>query len=198
MPKSRPSFTLMEMVLVLALLLVLAALTVPSLNDMYGGYKVQAAVDSVRACWAEARSQAVNEGRPYRFAVVKDRGNFRVAPDTSQYWSGAGRSDDAGGLVIENALPPGIRFTLGDTAMNGNAPRDSDTALPVHGISSDQWTGIVTFLPDGTAAGLDGNDSGEIRIIFQSRNAAPMLLKLRTLTGTVSARPYVADERGAR
>src|SRR5438094_136142 len=68
----------------------LAVLSYPSIASMYGSYRVQAAADQVRAAWAEARTHAVNEGRPYRFSIVPNKRNFRVAPVGSNYWSGRG------------------------------------------------------------------------------------------------------------
>ncbi|HXG13173.1 MAG TPA: hypothetical protein VNK04_25675 [Gemmataceae bacterium] len=184
-PRSRPSFTLVEMVLVLALIVIIAAITIPSLDAMYADYKVMAAVDTVRARWAEARSRAVDEGRPYRFAVVRGKGNFRIAPDSAEHWSGGGSAESsAAGLVIEDALPRGIRFSFGE----GGEEFSSNTVLAPAELSSASWTDVVTFLPDGTALALDGNDREEVRITFEARNAAPVLLTLRTLTGTVTAR----------
>jgi Tfp pilus assembly protein FimT len=171
----------MEMVLVLALIVVLAALTYPPINEMYAHYRVTAAADQVRARWADARAQAVNEGRPYRFAVIRNKGNFRLAPDGPEFWSGNGSSPE-GALVVEDALPRGIRFALGEAGED----LTSDTVLPVDGISPDMWTGVVTFLPDGSATALDGSDANEVRITFQARHAAPLQLRLRTLTGTVT------------
>src|SRR5438045_428621 len=84
----RPSYTLLELVLVIALLGILTAISYPSLDSMYGHYQLTAATDMVRAGWASARSRALDEGRPYRFAVVPNQGNFRIAPDSSDFWSG--------------------------------------------------------------------------------------------------------------
>lgn len=194
---SRRSFTLMEMVLVLALLVVLAAMAYPSLDSMYGDYRVVGAADLVRARWADARSAAVNQGRPYRFAVVRSRGNFRVAPEGADYWANGGAAPasvetNAVAVVIEDALPRGIRFLLGE---NGGDLPNGETALPLGSVSPDQWMGVVTFLPDGTAQALGGTDDTEVRLLFQSRGSVPMELRLRTLTGTVTARSLTADER---
>jgi hypothetical protein len=191
----RSSFTLVEMVLVLALIVLVASITVPALDAMYADYKVMAAADQVRARWADARTQAVNEGRSYRFAVVRNQGNFRVAPDSPEFWSNgsSGSEPTTGGLlIVEDTLPRGIRFAVGDL---NSEDFTNDTALPAEAVSPDQWTSIVTFLPDGRATALDGTDSNEVRIIFQARNARPVQLRLRTLTGTVTARPLDEDIR---
>src|SRR5262245_40719595 len=99
----RSGYTLFEVVLVAAVVLILAALAYPSLRGMYGGYRVTAGVDSVRAAWAQARGRAIEEGRPYRFAVEPNGTHFRVAPDHSDYWSGSPPSEDpeGKGLVLE-------------------------------------------------------------------------------------------------
>jgi hypothetical protein len=176
------------MILVVALIAVLAALSIPSLDSMYADYKVIGAVDEVRARWAQARAQAIDEGRPYRFAVVRNQGNFRVAPDSSEFWAGAQNAEETGGvgMVREGAIPKGIWFTLN----NEEPVQDVGlvTALPTGEVTPDQWVGVVSFLPDGTAATLDGTDTEEIRITFQSKQSVPMLLTLRTLTGTVTVR----------
>jgi Tfp pilus assembly protein FimT len=195
--RSRPSFTLFEMVLVLALIVVLAALTYPPLNEMYASSRVDAAADQVRARLADARTQAVNEGRPYRFAVVRGRGNFRVAPDSPEFWANAGGESESanGALIIQEALPRGIRFSLGAAAADVQEVVTGETALPAGDVAPDMWASVVTFLPDGAAVALDDPDSHEIRIIFEARNARPVQLRLRTLTGTVTVRPLDEELR---
>src|SRR5260370_627756 len=81
----RSAFTLLELIMVMTILVILAVLSYPSINAMYGSYRVEAAADQVRAAWAEARTHAANEGRPYRFSVVPNKRNFRVAPVGNNY-----------------------------------------------------------------------------------------------------------------
>src|SRR5690348_16660356 len=81
----RRAYTLFELLLVLALLIVMAAIAYPTLDSLYADFRLSSAADQVRACWAEGRAHAVEEGRPYRFAVVPERGNFRIAPDGADY-----------------------------------------------------------------------------------------------------------------
>src|SRR5437588_5623421 len=66
----RPAFTLFELVLVMAILVMLAAVATPTLDSLYGTFRVTAAADSIRAAWADARTHAMNEGCAYRFSVV--------------------------------------------------------------------------------------------------------------------------------
>ena len=80
----RRGYTLLELVLVLAVVVMVSAIAYPSLKGMYGHYKMTGAVDSVRAAWAQARAHAIEEGRPYRFAVVPDTGEHDDDGDDDQ------------------------------------------------------------------------------------------------------------------
>ena len=125
MARARQAYTLMETVLVMALLVILGAVTVPSLSRLQSPFRVNAAVDSVRAAWAEARAHAVEQGRPYRFGVVPQSGHFRVAPDDPEFWSGSGgtaggnggnggnggSSSQAKAYVLARSLPAGVQFS---------------------------------------------------------------------------------------
>jgi prepilin-type N-terminal cleavage/methylation domain-containing protein len=105
----RRAVTLMELILVMALMVIIAAIGYPTIDAMYVGVKVEGASDSVRGAWSEAQAHAVNEGRPYRFSVIPGKGNFRVAPDGSDYWSGGNlpAPDDPENppVVIQKSLP---------------------------------------------------------------------------------------------
>src|SRR6516225_4148084 len=77
----RRGYTLLELMLVMAVMLMVGAMTVPMLYDsLYGDIKVTAAADKVRARWADCRWQAIEQGRPYRFAVIPNTGKFRIEP----------------------------------------------------------------------------------------------------------------------
>ena len=97
----RPGLTLLEVLLVMAILLTLAAVAYPTLSAMYGDVRVKAAADQVRASWTEARAKAIEDGRAYRFSVEPGTGKFRVAPDGPEFWD-----DSGGGAGDENAPPP--------------------------------------------------------------------------------------------
>src|SRR5262245_51413138 len=85
---ARRGLTLFELMLVLAILIVFSAIAYPSVTAFYGSHQMSRAADMVRTGWAEARAHATAEARPYRFAIVPNRGNFRVAPHAPEYWSG--------------------------------------------------------------------------------------------------------------
>jgi prepilin-type N-terminal cleavage/methylation domain-containing protein len=166
-PTVRRGFTLLEVTLVLALIVILGAMAWPSIEAMYGDMRLTAAADQIRARWADARTQAIEEGRPYRFAVQLD-GRFRIAPDTSQEWGGGGTDlppdTDVPPLVVEESLPKGVNFADG-------TGKDS--------TDSGDWLTIVRFLPEGNA-------DRDVDIVFESTGYRPVVLHLRGLTGSVS------------
>jgi prepilin-type N-terminal cleavage/methylation domain-containing protein len=177
----RRGFTLFEMVIVLALILILAGLSIPSIESMYSDSKVQAAVDQVRGAWAGMRSHAISEGQSYRFSVSMNGSDFRAAPDRSEYWGGGDPPEptDANNppLVLQGSLPRGIRFTSADAG----APGASDASAA--STAGGSWSTVAVFLPDGTA-------QQDLEIVFRSREtgASPISLRLRALTGGVTTR----------
>jgi hypothetical protein len=159
-------------------MVIAAGLLYPSLKGMHGHYKLQGGVDAVRAAWAHARARAIEEGRPYRFAVEPNGSHFRVAPNHPDSWAGSssGNGTQCGGLVLEQALPPGVHFSVGDPPATPT-PEASEKEHPPSG----EWTPVVVFLPDGTA-------SEDSCVNFQVKGTRSIALHLRGLTGNVTAR----------
>jgi prepilin-type N-terminal cleavage/methylation domain-containing protein len=182
--QNRRAFTLLELMLVMALLVILGALCFPTLESMYGHFRVTAAADEVRTAWAQARAQAMNDGTPYRFSVVWNKGNYRIAPDTGDFWGGNGAAPAATdpanpALVMEAALPKGVRFTSPKQPGGGSLDQGGDSALPPDSVDPGSWATAVTFLPDGTAR-------EDVEMVFRTAGASPVVLKLRGLTGVVT------------
>lgn len=185
---SRRAFTLFEMILVLAVILVLSAAIYPNLEAMYGDSKVTASGDKIRAAWAEAQAHAMNEGRPYRFAVKPYSGDFRVAPDVTDFWSGGSGAPDGYDpanpiLVKEETLAKGVRFAAPETTSNGGIDPGNNSPQTAAGSNSDSgtWSTVVTFLPDGTAR-------EDATIVINARGARPLELRIRGLTGVIRSK----------
>src|SRR4051794_16847855 len=150
--RARPAFTLFELLLVCAVIIVLGAAVYPSIEEMYSGYRISASADQVRAAWAQARTHAMDEGRPYRFSVKPGTSEFRVAPDSSAYWSGSDEpqpDDDRTNppLIKTDAISKPIVFNIDDEG--SQAPPDPlgiATQSSV-GQSDGVWTTLAIFLP---------------------------------------------------
>lgn len=166
MRRARRAYTLLEMLLVLALLVILGALAYPSVDGMYSGIRLKAGADNLRSALAQARAHAMDEGCSYRFGVVAGQGNYRVAPEGADYWGdgapAAPADPDNPPLVLEDKLPKGIVFTLDDLGGGGGG-----------------WVPVVTFLPDGTA-------TDDRQFTLRLPGCRPVIVRLRALTGTVT------------
>ncbi len=183
----RRGYTLVEVTLVLALMVIMGAVAYPSIEAMSAGVKVEGASDSVRAAWSEAQAHAVNEGRPYRFAVVPGKGNYRIAPDSDSYFSGsppARSGPDDQTVVVSGLLPKGMVFPNADgtvPSVGGN----EDTQLPEDGIGQGQWATVAVFLPDGTAQNGDRTQD-DVDVLLQMPGVQSRVVHLRALTGVVT------------
>jgi len=180
----RPGYTLVELMLVMAVIIMVAAMAYPSLDAMYLDTKLAQAGDQVRAKWLTARIQAVNEGRPYRFAVILNKGNYRLAPDSADFWGGSnGQTSDPdnGPLILEEALPKGVIFNTPDSSQT-NPDSNSDTSLPTEGVDWSRAFTVATFLPDGTTR------EDLATITFNAKGARPVDIKMRGLTGAITVK----------
>jgi Tfp pilus assembly protein FimT len=179
----RPAYTLFELILTTAVIAVTAAVTVPSLDSMYPSYKMNASTDAIRAAWAQGRAHAIEEGRPYRFAVAPGSGKYHVSADDDPADGGGQAATDnpsPHAFVLEQELPTGVLFALAREQGEGEQPQSS---------SSDGLSTVAVFLPDGTA-----RDDAEVRV--QVKGMSPKVVKLRALTGAVTVQQ--ADGGGAR
>ncbi len=178
MHKQRRAYTLLEVVLTMTVIVIVAALAFPAASSMYVQYRLRAATDTVRAGWVKARAHSVDEARRYRFSVVPGKGNFRIAPDDPSFWSGSPLQidDDHPALIIEDALPNGIRFSLDDSSVDSHGDSSLDS------VSSSQWTTIAVFEADGTA-------QEDVEITFQLNDSRSLVLTLRGVTGSSTVKP---------
>jgi len=88
-----PGFTLLEMLVVLAVTALIAGLAFPSLERMTARQRLEEATRTIELSMRQARAQAIERARPVRFAVASDG---RTAVD---------------GVVAPRALPAAVRVT---------------------------------------------------------------------------------------
>ena len=169
----RPGLTLIEVLLVVAVLVALSAVAFPTMAAMYGDVKLKAAADDVRAAWTDARAHAIEDGRAYRFAVQPGTGKYKVAPDADGFWDGSG------GLGDENDAPP---FTSEGDLPNGTL-FEVGTDLPESG----GWSTVLVFNPDGGCSG-----DVEVTLKDAGDNGIPIVVRVRAMTGAVTVRKQSA------
>src|SRR5262245_14102626 len=186
----REGYTLLELLLVMAIIVIMMAIAIPSLAPLFAEFRMDAAADTAKAGLNTARSQAVEEGQSYAFAIIPGKGNYRVAPDSPGYWSGTGNPQmDEGeqrSLVVQDHLPKGVIFT--DSPDAARPDEGEQTVLGDDEIGSTQWKKVAVFLPDGTA--LETKDIGLLGV-----SGPPMTVCVRCLTGAVSSRRGSGERR---
>jgi prepilin-type N-terminal cleavage/methylation domain-containing protein len=184
-------YTLFELVVVLAAIVMLAAIVYPSVQYLYGNHQLTRAADMVQSAWAAARTHAIDEARPYRFAIVPNKGNYRIAPHAPEFWSNdpppAPADPDFPFLILSDALPKGLRFNAED-ATEAAAPSADPSSLPAAEVPMEAWSSKAIFLPDGTA-------KSDVEIVFGAKGSRELHLRLRALTGAVTARWSLSQER---
>ncbi|MBX9626959.1 MAG: prepilin-type N-terminal cleavage/methylation domain-containing protein [Gemmataceae bacterium] len=172
----RPGFTLLELTLVMAVMVILGAFVAPTLHGMKGNADQRAAADAVRSRIADARGLAMEHGTAYRLAVSADGSRLRVAPDGPDYdAAGASETATATARVIETRLEPATAAVEADA----DAPADE----------AGGWVTVGTFLPDGTCR--------EDNVVVEVREGAfpPMRVRLRGVTASSKLlRPDAGDQ----
>ena len=171
--RRRNGFTLLEVLVVIAVIVAMVAIAMPNFERMRDDFRVKAAADQIKTAWVDARGHAIEEGQPYRFAIRVGESKFRVAPDRSDSWSGGGSgsgqsaADGTTPLVVEDEIPKEIKF---DFVGGGGTSGDGG------------WTTVATFQPDGSC-------DQDVVIEMKSEGSRGILLSVRALTGAMSAKP---------
>lgn len=70
--------TLVELMLVLALLVVVGSLSAPLLTNSFATVRLRRGTDQVLASWAQTRTQAIETGEIYQFRFEPETGNYQV------------------------------------------------------------------------------------------------------------------------
>ena len=162
---ARRGFTLVEVLVTMAILVILGGIAAPSLQSFMRDTPVKEAGDVLRTQVASARSHAIGQGRAYRLSVSEDGTRVRVTVDDETEIPG---DDTAQPLYSEETLPRTV------TATPAAAP-EGQTAGDDGG-----WVRVATFLPDGTCR----EDSAEVDLA--EPGCYTLRLTVRGLTGAAS------------
>lgn len=168
----RSGITLLELLIVLAVLVIMGAAVVPTLSGLNRDTTLKAAGDLVRQRTANARANAIEQGMPYLVLVSSDGLRIRVTPEDMA--AAATLSTEAEGLfpfTAEDEFPKPVQATP-------IVVPDEMTTMDDSG-----WIRVATFLPDGTCR----EDGGGL--ILQEPDTYPLRVSIRGLTGTVTIAP---------
>ena len=195
--RRRCGFTLLELVLTIAILVAVSALVVPMLGRPMAWQRMRKGSDQVRATWGSARVEAMTTGLIHSFRYVPGTGDYQL-----EVWEGFDPSlemttdlgftgetpvvsrsalpgEDLGMApgVISKRLPDGILF-LGDNieqdvrAEQAIAQQDVEASI---GLTGPSWSVPILFYPDGTTS--------DASLTLINDYQEQLSLELRGLTG---------------
>ena len=166
MQKRAAAFTLVELVLVMALLVTLAAIAVPSLARSLRGHNLDQQADRLLGLTEYGRDEAASQGMPMVMWIDADSGRFGV--DTKPGYG----SGQANARAREYELGDDAHFDPIGQGMVPSAPPVGTTAQPpATGVAPQGTHGGVTvaeFEPDGT---LDPGSLPSVRIVDRAGDA---------------------------
>ena len=143
--------TLVEILVVLALLVVIGGLVVPVFTGSIASVRLRRAGDQVVTGWSRARAEAIESGQPYQFRFTPDSGKFVIEP-----WTGL--------LGEEGAA------SKSSTSSSASAASASTTSATTTSSSSSTTTASSKNSEGRAAAAANGALPEEI--VFQSGELA--------------------------
>lgn len=165
-----PGFTLVEVLLVLALLVMLAAVILPSIGTFRGDANQRAAADIIRSELAASRGHAMEQGVPYRLAVNKDGTRMRRAPDGPEFATAAAASEPSGAAKATDFAFE--RVTVARHSEQGTDPE-----------ADGNWVTFAIVMPDGTCR------EDAVLLAVKEAGHGSMYLRVRGVTGSSRVLP---------
>jgi len=187
--RTRGGYTLMELLLVLAIIVVAAAAVAPSLRGVMRNASLKSAADSVRAELTRAHVAAMKTGRTqvFQYEVGGDKYKIERWAAGDEELEGAGGETTApvpppqtalaeGLLPGERKLPEGTKFVTGDSAISTRSQRIEEE-LTSMGSSGADWSRPILFFPDGSCV--------DAWVVVGNEHERGIRVELRGMTGAV-------------
>ncbi|MFT5527196.1 MAG: Tfp pilus assembly protein FimT [Pirellulaceae bacterium] len=180
----------MEILLVLALLVVIAAVAMPVLSGPMHNQALRKSAQLVRAEWANARVEAMRSGRIYVFRYQPATGSYVVQPwfANDDYLNSNVRTVQ--GVAVdapiknnnptESNLPDGIEFysSLVEFATRAS---EVEQSMVVEGM-----TRPILFYPDGTTS--------DATVMLKNQTPFFVKVQLRGMTGISTVGELIAED----
>ncbi len=171
-------FTLIELMLVLALLVVIGALSVAALDGTVTRARLDEGADAVGTAWTDARTKAISTGTRVVFTCQIGGSEYRIAPcnDLAQTEEQMAAECDSG------QLPEGVVFRAVQSAQRDTVAAGTSAVAGMNG----DWGSPIVFDPDGT--------SYDAVLVLESESGRQVELTLRGLTATSTVRGLTERE----
>jgi prepilin-type N-terminal cleavage/methylation domain-containing protein len=187
LPKRETSgFTLLELIIVLAVMIAVAAMSLPMLQRSFSGQKLDKGGDLVRAHMGRARVKAIRNGEIYAFYYQVEGPAFRVGPfneETIESLKNVPLDEDLRSSNFDfgdDLLPRDVRFSM---ALTNPDARSAAAMVSANFRPGDMRP--ILFYPDGT--------SQSAKVILQNKENDAIQVTLRGLTGTTTVKKILDD-----
>jgi prepilin-type N-terminal cleavage/methylation domain-containing protein len=181
----RRGFTLVEVVLVLALLVIISAIALPVLVGSFSRASLYGGADLLRGAWARARLTAMQSGQTHVFRYEPDGRRYQITalgdiglPENNQVVLANPdeevEEDEQDERIsrLQDRLPDGIIFFGGDIS-------SSNQLLAMQpDVGQGPWSPPILFYPDGTTS--------DASLLLSNENDVKVRVTLRGLTGVAS------------
>ncbi|MEQ8837098.1 MAG: hypothetical protein RID07_09880, partial [Lacipirellulaceae bacterium] len=174
--------TLLELLLVAALLAVIASLAAPPLGRAFSSVKLRRTGDEVLAAWTEARNTAIHSGRVHQFRFEPGTARYQVSvwasEESESSASETGGTDSISLADAKDATDPEIVFESGQLVDEQSRDRSSTEPSEVVSLKSsggEEWSRPLLFFPNGTTS--------DATITLKNKYDKYLRLHLRGLTG---------------
>lgn len=188
--RTRAAYTLLELMLALAVIAVLAGVTVPSALRMFADSKLSDAAEKVRNLVGQTRLHAINTGEQYQFRFEKDGRRFvqlpvELPPAATETTTAPTTTQSRPPSVL-GELPEGMRFE----ALVDSVSATPDSVGPVlspelfQGLPKAQdlvslaWSAPLVFSADGSAS--------DTRWLVVDQRKQSIQVEVRGLTGAAT------------
>ena len=202
----RRGFTIVELLLTLAIVVTIAAMIVPSFASLLADRRVARAGDQLRVEMMQARLAAMRSGRTYLLQLRTSSNQLRVRPwvDMRDMTEALDQTGGSSALLMGGNVMPGAmqvapdqqearevelpETTLVAEVQVQSTPRSFMIESQTQGEAGDGWSQPLLFYPDGSTstAAVTVNADGVGRVV----------VVLRGLTGEVTVTDVLANVSG--
>jgi hypothetical protein len=208
----RSGLTMLELLLVLALIVAIGAASMPAFFGPLENYRLRKSADLVRVQWEKLRIQAMKSGQTmmFRFQVGGSRsqggpwsmgedmlegspfadGGMMMNPADPMAMAGGMGVPGGSSFQLDEELPDQVIFVGVESAASMRDAMIQQTASAMAGpnpMPEDQaWSPPILFYPDGT--------SSTVRLLLQNKQQTFIMIRLRGLTGVAEISDLMSAE----
>ncbi len=201
---ARRGMTLLELILVLALLVMIGALAMPAFRVPFEYHRLRQAGEVVRVEWNKARIRAMQTGQTLMFRYAAQQNAYQVTPYYSeQDWleadaahsptlGGGGVNMQAGAVqAADDALAESRELPEGVVFVDSEVEIDLRSYEIQQQVQGNQLAGAleatpILFYPDGTTSDARVVLTNQYQQLF-------IVVKLRSLTGIATVSDFLSS-----